>query len=157
MSKRAQAAEPSRGEPVIVFRIGPQRFVMSSAEVEEIRDLHAGVVPAAALTRGVGKQVPVVCGDLVFGLQSPVRQQLLILAKRGVAVAVDRIERMGELREMVALPPGFHGEERSWYRGLALLDGSILPVVDAAVFQRHAPDLAARITAPAAARANSGL
>lgn len=145
MSKRILTAESRRAEPIVIFRIGTQRFVLSSAEIEEIRDLHSGAVPATVTTRRNAK-ISVVLADRVFGLHSTVREQLLILKRHAVAVAIDRIEGMSELREIVALPHGFHGTEQSWYRGLALVSGHILPVVNSAIFAKFWPASAPETT-----------
>jgi len=54
----------------------------------------------------------------------------LILRDAPVAVLVDRIEEMAELRVMLPLPRSFCGEERTWYRGLTVLGRRVLPVAD---------------------------
>jgi chemotaxis signal transduction protein len=58
---------------------------------------------------------------------------LLHLAGRenlGVALAVDSIERMMTLPRIHGLPNAFHGDERTWYRGLTVVDGRVVPVVN---------------------------
>jgi hypothetical protein len=82
-------------------------------------------------------------------------EQLLVLKIRRVAVAIDRIEGMAELREIVTLPRGFHGEERSWYRGLGLVRQQIMPVVNAAIFVESVPALSPVPAAAEPAKANS--
>jgi chemotaxis signal transduction protein len=156
MTRRVNPPPSRRGEPVVIFRLGSQRFVIASAEVEEIRDLPPGNLPPSVAARGNGRPIPVIAADRVFGV-SPVKlEQLLVLKARRVAVAISQIEGMAELREIVALPRGFHGQERSWYRGLGLVRQQIMPVVNAAIFVEKAagPPVAA---APAErAKANSG-
>jgi chemotaxis signal transduction protein len=155
MSGRANAAPARRGEAVVIFRACGQRFIISSAEIAEVRDLPPGAsgrLPRVIATRGNLRQLPVVAADSIFGARSVAGSpaeaavasagvapllQLLVLAHRGVAVVIERIEGVTELREMVALPRAFHGPERRWYRGLALLEGRILPVVNAAVFGEY--------------------
>jgi hypothetical protein len=152
MSGWANPAQARRGEAAVVFRAGGYRFIISSAEIAEVRDLSpqqaksglagdpglpssaAGRLPRTIASRSSLRQLPVVLADSVFGAGATLPMQLLVLAHRGVAVAIDRIEGVTELREMVALPRAFHGPERRWYRGLVLLEGKILPVVNAAVF-----------------------
>ncbi|MGA2990114.1 MAG: chemotaxis protein CheW [Candidatus Korobacteraceae bacterium] len=137
MSGWANPAQGRRGEAAVIFRAGGQRFIISSAEIAEVRDLQpsaSGRLPRAIATRGNLRQLPVVWADSVFGVRSAAPLQLLVLAHRGVAVVIERIEGVTELREMVALPRAFHGPERRWYRGLARFEGKILPVVNAAVF-----------------------
>ena len=48
-----QSPHSRRGEPVVIFRVGGYRFVIASAEVEEIRDLHPGGLPSAIAARGM--------------------------------------------------------------------------------------------------------
>jgi len=55
---------------------------------------------------------------------------VLILRSAPVAVLVDRIEEMAEIRVLLALPKSFRGEERTWYRGLTVLDRKVLPVAN---------------------------
>ncbi len=97
MSRRVNPPHSRRGEPVVIFRLGSQRFVIASAEVEEIRDLHQGNLPPTIAARGNGRQIPVIAADEVFGVQSARLEQLLVLKLRRVAVAIDRIEGMAEL------------------------------------------------------------
>jgi hypothetical protein len=37
---------------------------------------------------------------------------------------------MAEMRVLLALPQSFRGEERTWYRGLTVLDRKVLPVAN---------------------------
>jgi chemotaxis signal transduction protein len=155
MSRRVSPSHARRGEPVVIFRLGSHRFVVASAEVEEIRDLHQGSLPLAVATRGNGRQIPVVSADQIFGMPSAKLEQLLVLKTRGVAVAIGQIEGMAELCEIVALPQGFHGQERSWYRGLGLVQGRIVPVVNAAIFAESARAMPP-VPAGERVKANSG-
>jgi len=157
MSVRVNSPHSRRGEPVVIFRVGSQRFVIASAEVEEIRDLHQGSVPGVIMTRGNGGQIPVVAADRIFGIESARLEQLLVLKLRRVAVAIEQIEAMAELREIVALPRGFHGLERAWYRGLGLVRQQILPVVNAAIFADCARGVFADPAMAERAKANSGI
>jgi chemotaxis signal transduction protein len=157
MSRHVNPPHSRRGEPVVIFRLGSQRFVIASAEVEEIRDLHQGILPPTIAARSNGKPIPVIAADRVFGVHSARLEQLLVLKLRRVAVAIDRIEGMAELREIVALPRGFHGEERSWYRGLGFVRQQIMPVVNAAIFVESASALPPVVTAAEKlAKANPG-
>jgi len=45
------------------------------------------------------------------------------------AVLVDAIDRMQDIHSIHELPSAFCGEERGWYRGLAVIKGRVLPVV----------------------------
>jgi chemotaxis protein histidine kinase CheA len=152
MSQWASTARTRHGEPALVFRSGPYRFIISSAEIAEVRDLPAtasGNLPQSVVARGSTGMLPVVPVGSIFGVASAAPRQLLVLQHRGVAVAIDRIEGVTELREIVVLPRAFHGAERRWYRGLALLDGKILPVVNAAAFAEFTAVPPARAAAAA--------
>jgi chemotaxis signal transduction protein len=50
------------------------------------------------------------------------------------AVLVDHTDRIIEIGAVHALPRAFQGEERQWYRGLAMIDERVVPVVDPAAF-----------------------
>ena len=156
MSRRVNPPHSRRGEPVVIFRLGTQRFVIASAEVEEIRDLPPGELPPAVAARGHGRPIPVIAADRIFGVSSVKLEQLLVLKARRVAVAISQIEGMAELREIVALPRGFHGQERSWYRGLGLVRQQIMPVVNAAIFVENAAGPPVAAAAAERAKANSG-
>jgi hypothetical protein len=45
------------------------------------------------------------------------------------AVLVDGIDRMAQIATMHSLPHAFTGEERQWYRGLAIVNGRVVPIV----------------------------
>jgi hypothetical protein len=51
---------------------------------------------------------------------------------------VDAIDLMLELHSIQALPRAFYGEERIWYRGLALVKGKVIPVVQPEAFLSRA-------------------
>ncbi len=72
----------------------------------------------------------VVSGFDHFHLPQSRPTTLLILSKTQTAILVDRIEEMAEMRTIVGLPRSFHGEERVWYRGLTILEGKVVPVID---------------------------
>jgi chemotaxis signal transduction protein len=157
MSVRANPPHSRRGEPVVIFRLGSHRFLIASDEVEEIRDLRPGNLPSTIATRGNGRQIPVIAADQIFGVPSARLEQVLVLKIRRVAVAIGRIEGMAELREIVALPQAFHGQERSWYRGLGLVRRQIMPVVNAAIFVESARALSTDPVATAErTQANAG-
>jgi chemotaxis protein histidine kinase CheA len=60
--------------------------------------------------------------------------RLLVLRNHPVAVTADSIDRMTDISVVQPLPTAFRGLERTWYRGLAVLDGSVVPVVNPAAF-----------------------
>ena len=128
-------------EQVVVFSIGEFTFGISAAAVQEIRntdslggmvmDLESIVVPKVRhMIERDARSYFVVSGFDHFRLPQSRPTTLLILSKSPIAVLVDRIEEMAEMRAIVALPRSFQGEERVWYRGLTILEGKVVPVVD---------------------------
>jgi chemotaxis signal transduction protein len=59
---------------------------------------------------------------------------VLVLRDSPAAILIDRIEGLTEIATLQALPEAFRGEERRWYRGLALLEDRVLPVVNPSGF-----------------------
>jgi hypothetical protein len=72
----------------------------------------------------------VVSGYEHFRLSPSRPTSVLILRSVPVAVLVDKIEEMAEMRVLLGLPRSFGGEERIWYRGLTVLGRKVLPVAD---------------------------
>jgi chemotaxis signal transduction protein len=138
----ASSATNSRTtEQVVVFSIGEFTFAISAAAVQEIRntdslggmvmDLESIVVPKVRhMIERDARSYFVVSGFDHFHLPQSRPTTLLILSKSPVAVLVDRIEEMAEMRAIVTLPRSFQGVERVWYRGLTILEGKVVPVVD---------------------------
>ena len=132
---------PHPREQAVVFSISGFTFLISAAAVQEIRstDSLGGVVkeldrPALRKVRHIvereGRSCYVVSGCEHFHLDYSRPTSVLILRSAPVAVLVDRIEEMAEIRVLLALPRSFQGEERAWYRGLTVLDRKVLPVVN---------------------------
>jgi chemotaxis signal transduction protein len=128
-------------EQVAVFSIGQYRFVISAASIQEIRstDGLGGTVVELERSnlRKVGHIVErdarsyyVVSGFEHFHLPPSRPTTVLILRNAPVAVLVDRIEEMAEMRLLLSLPQSFCGEERTWYRGLTVLDRKVIPVTN---------------------------
>lgn len=130
-----------RAEQVILFRVAGQFFAISSAAVQEIRstDSLSGAAkditqPELRKVRHVvhrGKRaIYVVHGGTMFDL--PVsRAALVFLLRRGrAALLVDSIEKMTSITRLQALPLAFCREERAWYRGLAVLEEGVVPVLN---------------------------
>jgi len=135
------AASNRTTEQVVVFSIGEFTFAISAAAVQEIRntdslggmvmDLESVVVPKVRhIIERDSRSYFVVSGFDHFHLPQSRPTTLLILSKTPTAILVDRIEEMAEMRAIVTLPRSFQGEERAWYRGLTILDGKVVPVVD---------------------------
>ena len=128
-------------EQVAVFSIGQCSFVISAASIQEIRstDSLGGTVveldrPALRKVRHTverdGRSYYVVSGYEHFHLPLSRPTTVLILRNAPVAVLVDRIEEMAEMRVLLTLPHSFRGEERIWYRGLTVLNRKVLPVAN---------------------------
>jgi chemotaxis signal transduction protein len=132
---------PRPREQVVIFSIVNQTFAISAASVQEIRsaDNLGGQVreierPVLTKVRHIverdGHAYYVVSGQEHFGLRKSRPASVLILRSLRAAVLVDRIEEMVEMRLLFELPHSFTGLERKWYRGLTVLSGRVLPVVD---------------------------
>lgn len=129
-----------RLERVILFRIASQPFAISAAAVQEIRSTdnltgdaseisRAGLNKVRHTIRRARRTVYVVDGGILFGL-APSRVTLVLVMQRArTALLVDAIERMAAISRLFVLPQAFRGEERLWYRGLALIDDNVVPVV----------------------------
>jgi chemotaxis signal transduction protein len=128
-------------EQVAVFSIAEYRFVISAASIQEIRSTDALGGTIVELDRTVLRKVGhiverdsrfyyVVSGFEHFHLPPSRPTTVLILRNAPVAVLVDRIEEMAEMRLLLSLPQSFCGEERIWYRGLTVLDRKVLPVAN---------------------------
>jgi chemotaxis signal transduction protein len=139
-----QDAKPRRArrtETVVLFYVANQMFAISADSVQEIRstDSLAGAAceienPELAKVRHTidrGRRTYyVVNAGMHFGLPVTRPELVLILRQFRAALLVDRIDRMADISAVHALPLVFTGEERRWYRGLAYLDDSVIPVVE---------------------------
>jgi len=129
-----------RPETVVLFLVANQMFALAADSVHEIRstDSIAGAaneienpeLPKVrhTLDRG-GRTYYVVNAGMHFGLPVTRPALVMILRQFRAALLVDRIDRMAEIPNLSPLPLAFTGDERRWYRGLAYLDDSIIPVV----------------------------
>jgi chemotaxis signal transduction protein len=136
--KSRRLAGPER---VVLFWIANQMFAIAADSVQEIRstDSLSGAAneieqSALAKVRHIlewgGRTCYVVNAGMHFGLQVTRPALVLILRQVRAALLVDRIDRMTEIPAVYPLPAAFAGEERRWYRGLAYVDDSVIPVVD---------------------------
>ncbi|HEV2423068.1 MAG TPA: chemotaxis protein CheW [Candidatus Acidoferrales bacterium] len=142
----------SRSEPVILFSISGQTFAINANAIQEIRTTDS--ISAAAAEVSV-PQIPkvrhrlrrgrtafhVVNASVHFGLPASRPAQVVVLRNYRIAVLVDSIDRMETMKLLMALPPGFCGPERAWYRGMTLISENIVPVVNPAGFLTE-PELA---------------
>jgi hypothetical protein len=128
-------------EQVVMFSIAEYSFVISASSVQEIRSTDSLGGNVVELDRPVLQKVRhiverdsrsyyVVSGYEHFHLPLSRPTSVLILRNVPVAVLVDRIEQMAEMRVLLGLPRSFCGEERIWYRGLTVLGRKVVPVAD---------------------------
>jgi chemotaxis signal transduction protein len=134
-----------RPEAVVLFWVANQMFAIAADLVQEIRstdslagaanDIGRSVLPKVRHTlQWGGRTCYVVNAGMHFGLPATRPTLVLILRQLRAAVLVDRIDRMTEIAAVYPLPRAFTGEERRWYRGLAYVDDSVIPVVQPAGF-----------------------
>lgn len=139
------ARQPRRTEQVILFMVGEHLFAIAADSVAEIRSTDSLAGAAMELTNSNVPKVRhtaqrgrssyfVVKASLHFRLPVTRPALVFILRQTRTAVLVDAIERMASISKLYALPQAFCGEERQWYRGLALIDDRVVPVVDPAGF-----------------------
>jgi chemotaxis signal transduction protein len=128
-------------EQIVVFSIGEFTFAISAAAVQEVRNTdslggmvmdleHVVVNKVHHMIERDSRSYYVVSGYDHFHLPQSRPTTLLILSKFPTAILVDRIEEMAEMRTIVTLPRSFKGEELIWYRGLTILEGKVVPVID---------------------------
>jgi chemotaxis signal transduction protein len=153
VSPRAAKLPASRaGEAMILFAVAGHTFAIAASAVEEIRSLDGMqplsgslVAPRSKKFRYVLERGQRTCFVLDaaahFRLAGSKPSRLLLLRNVPAGVLVDSIDRMAEIAAVKPLPRAFHGDERCWYRGLALIGERAVPVVDPAAFLSK-PDLA---------------
>jgi len=132
-------------ERVILFFVSNQMFAIAAEAVQEIRSTDSLAGAAAEIENSPLPKVRhtiergrhtfyVVNGCMHFGLPVTRPTLVLILRQLRVVVLVDRIDRMAEIPAVYSLPAAFEGDERRWYRGLAYLDDTVIPVIDPSGF-----------------------
>ena len=138
----ASPAKPSslRTEQIILFRISGQIFAISSASVQEVRSADSfsggsseinapGIRKVREVMRRGDRSLFIVNGAAHFGLPASEGALVFVLRKTRTALLIDGIEKMASMSRLQALPLSFCHEERQWYRGLAALDQTVVPVV----------------------------
>ena len=130
-------------ETVVLFMVGGHRFAIAANAIEEIRGSERlmPLAPGAGGSRAVrhtfdarGRRFLAVDAPLLFRMADAAPQHILVLGGADVGVLIGAVDRMHDIRELFPLPYALRGEERRWYRGLALIDGQITPVLDPAAF-----------------------
>src|SRR5215475_15485042 len=138
-------AQSVRAEQIILFRASSQVFAISSASVQEVRsvdglsgspqEIHEPSLPKVRhMFRRGERNLYVVNAAVHFGLRPSPSSLLFLLRRSRTALLIDGIEKMTTMTRLQALPGAFCHEERIWYRGLTVLDQSVVPVVNPAGF-----------------------
>lgn len=145
MREQRPRPRPGSHEGVILFRVGGFNFAIAAGAVKEIRSMDGlrefalGGIAARVdklrhtLERG-GTTYFVVDAARHFQLPASSPSRVLILSSSSTAVLVDSTDRMTDITVLHALPRAFIRDERTWYRGLAVINGEVVPVVNPAAF-----------------------
>ena len=145
MRKQPAAPAPRAQEGVILFTVAGYKFAIAAAAVKEIRSME-GMHPftLGAISPRLGKlkytlerdgiTYFVVEANAHFHLPASTPGRVLVLRNLSTAVLVDSTDRMTEISALHALPRAFKRDEREWYRGLAVVGGQVIPVVNAGAF-----------------------
>lgn len=154
---RRSRKHAAHGEAAILFAVGGNTFAAPAVEVDEIRDLHGlesieeatqrtTVSKVVATLERTGRTYFAVDASRHFRSARSKASRLMVLREQPIAVLVDAIDRMAEIGQMLPLPKAFRGEERRWYRGLALIGEQVVPVMQMASFLTAAEQVIARAT-----------
>ena len=145
---RLQTPQAAR-EDVIVFAVGGFKLAIAAGAVKEIRgmeDLHAftlgGISAQIAKLKYTlernGATYFVIDAAQHFQLPASHGSRVMVLRNTPTGVLVDSTDRIMEISALHALPPAFTHEERGWYRGLAVVNGIVIPVVNHNAFLNRA-------------------
>lgn len=145
MRSRLPAAPQGAREDVILFTVCGFRFAIAANAVSEIRGLEglqrfslgASYLRSAQVDFTVernGTVYFVVDAARHFRLPPSNPTRVLILRQTAAAIQVDSTDRMMKISALHALPQAFSGDERNWYRGLAVIGGDVVPVVNQHAF-----------------------
>lgn len=128
-------------EDVIVFAVGGYKLAIAAGAVKEIRgmdDLNpfklGGISAQIAKLKYTlernGTTYFVVDAAQHFRLPASNASRVMVLRNMPTAVLVDSTDRIMEISALHAVPPAFTHEERNWYRGLAVVNALVVPVVN---------------------------
>jgi chemotaxis signal transduction protein len=132
-------------EDVIVFAVGGYKLAIAAGAVKEIRGME-GLHPFTL--GGISTQITklkytlerngstyfVVDAAQHFQLPASNVSRVMVLRNMPTGVLVDSTDRIMEISTLHALPPVFTHEERGWYRGLAVVNGQVVPIVNHSAF-----------------------
>lgn len=136
---------PGSREGVILFSVGGFKFAISAGAVKEIRGTaglqdfsQGGMTPRLEKLRFTlerdGITYFVVDAKRYFHLPHSSPARVMVMHDSPTAVLVDSTDRMMEISALHALPRAFTRDERVWYRGLAVVNGEVVPVVNPGAF-----------------------
>jgi chemotaxis signal transduction protein len=131
-------------EDVIVFTVAETRFAIAANAVDEIRNMDGLVAYRTGFDRKLAKvkftlvrdkkdrdkTYFVVDASTHFHAPASTPSRVLVMRNSSVALMVDGIDRMMQISAVITMPHAFNGEEREWYRGLAIMDGRVVPVIN---------------------------
>jgi chemotaxis signal transduction protein len=132
-------------EDVIVFAVGGYKLAIAAGAVKEIRGME-GLHPFTL--GGISTQIAklkytlerngstyfVVDAAQHFQLPASNVSRVMVLRNMPTGVLVDSTDRIMEISTLHGLPPVFTHEERGWYRGLAVVNGQVVPIVNHSAF-----------------------
>lgn len=141
MKPAREKAPPARpqGLPAILFSVRQFVFAIAASAVAEIQvpsqvgspeKCQCGAI-ISSLVRD-GRRYWVVDANRHFQIARTQSKRILLFSEMPVALKVDSILRMTTLPKILPLPHAFHGDERNWYLGLAVLDEQAVPLVNPA-------------------------
>jgi chemotaxis signal transduction protein len=137
----ARKLRTRHAEAAILFAVGPYKFAIAASEVDEIRDMH-GLTPASFsdapqsvrkvryLLERERRIYQVVDASMHFHIVPSEASRILVLRGGSVALTADSIDRMTDITAIAPLPRAFQGEETRWFRGVAVIDNAVVPVVN---------------------------
>ncbi len=149
-SRRQLRTQPQAArEDVIVFAVSGFKLAIAAGAVKEIRGME-GLHPFTL--GGISSQIAklkhtlerngttyfVVDAAQHFQLPASHPSRVMVLRNVPTGVLVDSTDRIMEISALHALPPAFTHEERGWYRGLAVVNGQVVPVVNHSAFLNRA-------------------
>lgn len=128
-------------EDVIVFAVGGYKFGIAAGAVKEIRgmdELHpfklGGISTQIAKLKYTlernGTTYFVIDAAQHFRLPAANASRVMVLRNMPTGILVDSTDRIIEISALHAVPPAFTHEERNWYRGLAVVNDLVVPIVN---------------------------
>lgn len=145
ITRNTRVKSAPKVEDVILFAVHGSRFAIPANAVDEIRNLD-GLQPHAmgflqsklarvrfSLVRenkDKEKTNFIVDAGAQYHITGNKPSRVLIFRHCSGGLLVDSIDRMAQISTVIALPLAFTGEERNWYRGLAIIEGLVIPVVN---------------------------